>query len=72
MYNLLADKETESFAKAINALFTSEERDIIFRKLRGEPLSKTDREVYSRIVKKRLIAITNRTLSRIAQVLIYG
>jgi hypothetical protein len=42
------------------------------RKLNKLPLAKTDKEVFSRVIKKKLIAISNDMLFQAAKVVING
>lgn len=54
----------------LNTLFTPKQKEIILKKLNGEPLTKTEKEYFSRVIKKKLIALTNRELRKIALQLI--
>jgi len=50
-------KENE-LKNSISILFKPKQKDIIFKVLNEEPLTKTEAEYYSRIIKKKLEAIT--------------
>ncbi|MEK7382746.1 MAG: hypothetical protein AAB262_05605 [Elusimicrobiota bacterium] len=47
--------------------FAPKQRDLVEKKLRGEPLTKTEREYFSRVVKKKLLALADPDLHRLAQ-----
>jgi hypothetical protein len=53
----------------LSTLFPPKQKEVILKKLRGEPLSKTEKEYYSRIVKKKLEGLANSELNRIASAL---
>ena len=50
----------------LNRLFSPKQKDLVFKKLNREPLTKTEREYYSRAVKKKLEAIADPDLNYIA------
>jgi hypothetical protein len=58
---------TENFKSALNTLFTPYQITIIQRRLQHLSLSKQDAEIFSRIIKKKLIAIANNKLHEICQ-----
>ena len=51
----------------LSQLFAPRQRDLVEKKLRGEPLTKTEREYFSRVVKKKLLALADPDLHRLAQ-----
>jgi hypothetical protein len=51
----------------LSLFFAPKQRDLLQKKLRGEPLAKTDREYFSRVVKKKLLALADPDLHRLAQ-----
>jgi hypothetical protein len=59
--------EEQSLEFALSQLFSPQQKDLIRKKLRGDLLTKTEREYYSRTVKKKVSAIANPDLQRIAQ-----
>lgn len=64
----LKEKHEElSLEYALSQLFSPKQKDLFIKKLNGEPLSKTEREYYSRTVKKRVSALANPELHRLAQ-----
>lgn len=59
----------EEFRREYNLslFFAPKQRDLLQKKLRGEPLTKTEREYFSRVVKKKLLALADPDLHRLAQ-----
>jgi hypothetical protein len=64
--------ELDSFHNSLKELFTPYQIELIIKKSGGKLLSKTDREVFSRIIKKKLFALANEQLFELAQGVIYG
>jgi hypothetical protein len=62
-------KLREDFRREFNLslFFAPKQRDLLEKKLRGEPLTKTEREYFSRVVKKKLLALADPDLHRLAQ-----
>lgn len=54
----------------LSTLFSSKQKELVLKKLKGEPLSKTEREYYSRVVKKKLEALANSDLNKAASALV--
>ena len=54
------------FAQALSTLFPPKQKELVLKKLNGEPLTKTEQEYYSRIVKKKLEALANSEIRKIA------
>jgi hypothetical protein len=63
--------EIDSFYNSLKELFTPYQIELIIKKSEGRLLSKTDREVFSRIIKKKLFALANGQLFELAQKVIY-
>lgn len=61
--NLSEDLRQEYF---LSLLFSPKQRDVLMKKVRGEKLNKTEREYFSRVVKKRLMAVTDPDVHRLA------
>lgn len=51
----------------LSLFFAPKQRDLLQKKLRGESLTKTEREYFSRVVKKKLMALADPDLHRLAQ-----
>lgn len=47
-------------------LFSPKQKDLVFKKLNGEAFTKTEREYYSRVVRKKLLSIADSKVNRIA------
>ena len=58
----------EDFRREYNLslFFAPKQRDLLKKKLRGEPLTKTEREYFSRVVKKKLLALADPDVQRLA------
>ena len=50
----------------LSTLFPPKQKELILKKLNGDPLSKTEKEYYSRVVKKKLQGLANKELRKIA------
>ena len=50
----------------LDRLFSPKQKDLVFKKLRQAPLTKTEREYYSGVVRKKLVAIANHEIFEIA------
>jgi len=53
----------------LDRLFSPKQKELVFKKLRQEPFTKTEREYYSRVVRKKLAAIANHEIFDIATTL---
>jgi hypothetical protein len=58
------------FQDSLSTLFTDRQRELMFKMLNHTPLSKTEREYYSRVVKPRLKALRNADLQSVATTLL--
>ena len=64
----LGDKyEAMSLEFALSQMFSPKQKDLFLKKLKGELLTKTEREYFSRTVKKRVAALANSELHHLAQ-----
>ncbi|MFH1673792.1 MAG: hypothetical protein ABIF87_10280 [Pseudomonadota bacterium] len=59
--------EDLSLEYALSQLFSPKQKELFQKKLKGEPFNKTEREYYSRAVKKKVSALANPELHRLAQ-----
>ena len=64
---LKAKHEELSLEYALSQLFSPKQKELFRKKLDGEPLTKTEREYFSRTVKKKVAALANPELHRLAQ-----
>ncbi len=51
---------------AMSQIFSKKQKEIFLKKLRGEKLTKTEREYYSRSIKKKVLALANPDLHKLA------
>ena len=56
-----------SLEYSLSQFFSPKQKELFKKKLNGEPFSKTEREYYSRAVKKKVSALANPELHRLAQ-----
>ena len=52
---------------ALLQLLSPKQKDLFFKKLKREKMTKTEREYYSRVVRKKVAALANFELHRLAQ-----
>ncbi len=55
---------------AMSQIFSKKQKELFLKKLRGEKLNKTEREYYSRSIKKKVLALANSDLHKLAERLI--
>ncbi len=67
---LLAEKEDLGVEYALSQLFSPKQKELFLKKLQGSKFTKTEREYYSRAVKKKLLALANTELHRLARKLL--
>lgn len=64
----LRDKYEElSIEYALSQVFSPKQKELFMKKLKGELLTKTEREYYSRTVKKKVAALANADVHRLAK-----
>lgn len=51
----------------LSTLFASKQKELLLKKFNGEPLNKTEKEYFSRTVKKKLEAMTNKEVLKVAR-----
>lgn len=64
--DLRARRDNLSLEYAMSQLFTLRQKELFLKKFRGEKMSKTEREYFSRVVKKKVLALANPELHRLA------
>lgn len=64
---LASMKEEFGLEYALSQVFSSKQKELFLKKLRGEKMTKTEREYYSRVVRKKVEALANPELHRLAQ-----
>ena len=66
----LALKDDFDLEHSLSQIFSRKQRELLFKRLHGEKMTKTEQEYYSRSVKKKLIALANPDLHKLASKLI--
>lgn len=64
---LLSLKENFDLQQALSQIFSPKQKELVLKKFRGDSLTKTEREYYSRTIRKKLAALANPELQRLAQ-----
>jgi uncharacterized protein with von Willebrand factor type A (vWA) domain len=59
--------EELSLEYALSQVFSPKQKELFKKRLEGVPLTKTEKEYYSRAVKKKVVALANPELHRLAQ-----
>jgi len=70
MGNILSVREEFGLESSLAQIFSPSQKEIVLKKLRREKLSKTETEYFSRVIKKKLLALANVDLHRLARRLI--
>lgn len=69
---LLLVKEEHRLEYMLSQVFSPKQKELFLKKLKREKLTKTEREYFSRVVKKKVLALANSELHRLSQHLIQG
>ena len=67
---LLSQKEELGLELALSEVFSPKQKELFLKKLKGEKMSKTEKEYFSRVVKKKVLALANSQLHRLSQKLL--
>ncbi len=67
---LLSAKEEFGVEYALSQVFSPKQKELFLKKLKGEKLTKTEKEYYSRAVKKKVLSLANPELHRLSQKLL--
>jgi len=67
---LLSVKDELSLEYSLSQVFSPKQKELFLKKLRRNKLTKTENEYFSRVVKKKVLALANPELHRLAQVLL--
>ena len=65
-----AKRDDFSLEYGLSQVFSPKQKELFKKKLGGEPLTKTEKEYFSRAVKKKVLALANPELHRLAQKLL--
>ena len=63
---MLRQQQSFQLHMHLSTLFSPKQKELVLKKLNGESLTKTEQEYYSRVVRKKLEALTNSELRKIA------
>ena len=67
---LVSLRDEFSLEYALAQVFSPKQKELFFKKLKREKLTKTEKEYYSRAVKKKVLALANEQLFRLSQQLL--
>lgn len=67
MERLRLKHEELTLEYALSRVFSPGQKELFLKKVRGEKLSKTEKEYFSRVVKKKVVALADTELHRLAQ-----
>jgi len=65
--DLLSTKEELGLEQALSQVFSPKQKELFFKKLKSEKLTKTEKEYFSRAVKKKVLALANTQLHQLSQ-----
>ena len=68
--NMVAAREEMSLEYALAQVFSPKQKELFLKRFKGEKLTKTEQEYYSRAVKKKVVALANTELYRMSQELL--
>lgn len=68
--NLLSVKDELGLEYSLSQVFSPKQKELFLKKLKSEKLTKTEKEYFSRAVKKKVLALANPELHRLAQKLL--
>ena len=68
--NLLSVKDELGLEYALSQVFSPKQKELFYKKLKREKLTKTESEYFSRVVKKKVSALANNELCRLSQKLL--
>lgn len=64
---LLSEKEEFGLEYSLSQVFSAKQKELFLKKLKGEKFNKTESEYFSRVVKKKVLALANTQLHRLAR-----
>jgi len=67
---LLSAKDELSLEYSLSQVFSPKQKELFVKKLKREKLTKTEKEYFSRVVKKKVLALANPELHRLSQKLL--
>ena len=69
--DLLSVKEAMAVEYSLSQVFSPKQKELFLKKLHNEKLTKTEKEYFSRAVKRKVLALANPELHRLAQKLLH-
>ncbi len=63
-------KDDFEFEYALSQLFSNKQKELFMKRLKGEKMTKTEKEYFSRSVKKKVVALANADLHKLATKLV--
>ena len=70
LQDLLSTKEEFGLEQALSQVFSPKQKELFLKKLKQDKLTKTEKEYFSRVVKKKALALANPELHRLSQKLL--
>jgi len=70
MGNILSVREEFGLEYSLSQIFSPAQKELVVKKLKREKFSKTENEYFSRVVRKKLLALANPEMHRLARRLI--
>lgn len=67
MIDLVSMREQSNLEYSLSQIFSPKQKEILWKKLKREKLTKTEKEYFSRVIKKKVSALANPELYRLAQ-----
>ena len=67
LHDLLSAKEEMGLEYAMSQVFSPKQKELFLKKFKGEVLTKTEKEYFSRAVKKKVLALANADLHRLSR-----
>jgi len=67
LQDLLSTKEELGLEQALSQVFSPKQKELFLKKLKSEKLTKTEKEYFSRVVKKKVLALANTQLHHLSQ-----
>ncbi len=68
--DVISQKDEFDLEFALSQVFSPKQKELFLKKINGKKLTKTEKEYYSRTVKKKVIALSNDTLNNMAKKLL--
>lgn len=70
--DLRTRRDNLSLEYAMSQIFTPKQKELFLKKFRGQKMSKTEREYFSRVIRKKVLALANPELHNLANATLRG